>query len=134
MQSGKTVLLVEDNPSVLHLMERALASAPVTVLAAPSGEVALRMVGEETDGVDLLVADLVLPGIGGLELAWRMSERHPGLGIILVSGYTEEESALAALEKGRVVFMEKPFSAVAFRATVLQLLGVEGNGAVSRAN
>jgi two-component system cell cycle sensor histidine kinase/response regulator CckA len=123
MEMGKTVLLVEDNPSVLHLMERALATEDVMVLAAPNGEVALRIAGEKAGGIDLLVADLVLPGIGGLELAWRMSERDPSLGIVLVSGYACEDAALSSLAAGRVVFMEKPFSAVAFRTTVRELLG-----------
>lgn len=122
MQMGKTVLLVEDNPSVLHLMERALASEDVTVLAAPNGEIALRIAGERTGEIDLLVADLVLPGIGGLELASRLSQRDPSLGIVLVSGYSDEDAVRLSLGAHRVVFMEKPFSAVAFRATVRQLL------------
>lgn len=122
MQMAKTILLVEDNPSVLHLMERALASEDVTVLAAPNGEIALRIAGERSGAIDLLVADLVLPGIGGLELASRMGERDPSLGIVLVSGYSDPDAALLSLPANRVVFMEKPFSAVAFRATVRQLL------------
>lgn len=122
MAKGKTVLLVEDNPSVLMLMERALEAEGYALLSAPHGEAALRMAGEEPGRIDLLVADLVLPRMGGLELAGRMAERDPTLRVILVSGYAGEEAVTSAAFAERVAFLEKPFSAASFRAKVRELL------------
>lgn len=125
MATGKTVLLVEDNPSVLLLMERALAPDGYTVLTADNGEVALELVGSKGRRVDLLVADLVLPRLGGLELAGRISEMDPESRVILISGYAGEEATLSALGAARVAFLEKPFSATAFRSKVRELLADE---------
>lgn len=128
MHTGKTVLLVEDNPSVLLLMERALHQEGYTVLTAVNGEIALDLVGGQGTHVDLLVADMVLPRIGGLELAWRVSEMDPALRVMLTSGYSGEEATLSAPAAARVAFLEKPFSASSFRFMVRELLADEDVG------
>jgi len=119
--AGSTVLVVEDNPSVLLLMEKALGKEGYTVITARDGEEALQRVSSG-DRLDLLVADLVLPKVGGLELAWRLTESDPRLRIILISGYAAEEATLSAIAAERVLFLEKPFSAQAFRAKVREAL------------
>ena len=123
MSADKTVLLVEDNPSILLLMERALAPEGYTVLSAADAEGALALVGGAGRRIDLLVSDLVLPGVGGLELARRVSALDPALRVLLISGYAGQATAAAA----RVAFLEKPFSAASFRAAVRELLAAPGS-------
>lgn len=125
MSRNKTILLVEDNPSVLHLMERALSPEGHTILTASSGEAALRAAGE-AQRIDLLVTDLVLPRMNGVELAARIAERDPSTGTILISGYTEAGAMVPSASAGRTAFLRKPFSAASFRSLVREILSGPG--------
>jgi PAS domain S-box-containing protein len=101
------VLLVEDDASVRRLSRRALEVAGFQVLEAESGEQALRLAAD--DAPDIVVTDIVMPGMSGLELADRLAARHPGVPVLFVSGYAEDaaENRLA-LSTGREL-LGKPF-------------------------
>jgi len=101
------VLLVEDDASVRRLSRRALEVAGFQVLEAEGGEQALRLAAD--DAPDVVVTDIVMPGMSGLELADRLAARHPGVPVLFVSGYAEDaaENRLA-LSTGREL-LGKPF-------------------------
>jgi PAS domain S-box-containing protein len=102
----ETVLLVEDEPTVRSISVSALRSAGYRVREAGDGIEALRSVSESPQGVDLLVTDVVMPRMGGRELAQQLSERWRNLRVLYISGYMKGEIA----EGKRVAFLQKPFT------------------------
>jgi len=108
---GERVLLVEDKEAVRVLTSRILTDAGYAVVSAPDGVEALALYGEDGAGVDVLVSDVVMPGISGQELADGLRSRRPGLPVVFVSGYTEDHVVEDARRDGATRFVEKPFSA-----------------------
>lgn len=109
MSVSKTVLLVEDDKDVRDFMEAVLRRGGYHVLMASSGEEAMGIA--KSRPVDVMVTDLVLDSMGGLELAWRVIEEGAKFGIVLVSGYADPRAALDSLPSGSLSFLAKPFDA-----------------------
>jgi two-component system cell cycle sensor histidine kinase/response regulator CckA len=101
---GETVLVVEDADAVRVLTGRILYSAGYQVVSVESGAVAL----ERLDAADILVTDVVMPGISGVELAITARERRPGLPVVFVSGYTGD-TTIAGSDDPATAFLAKPF-------------------------
>ena len=109
--STGTVLVVEDQPQVRRALEHLLENAGYHVLAAGSGEDALALVRRLNGRIDLLVSDIIMPGVSGIELSRRLLATYPKLAVLLVSGYAGSEfGALAELGED-VQFLQKPFDA-----------------------
>jgi FixJ family two-component response regulator len=110
-----TVFVVEDDREVADQLVEELESAGLTTFAFLNGEEALaegeRMAGRG-EAIDLLLADLRLPGIDGLETVRRLRTFKPGLAAFLMTGYTDVEAATSAADLGVVGFVLKPFDDV----------------------
>jgi PAS domain S-box-containing protein len=122
----ETVLLVEDDETFRELLRDLLADAGYRVLTAADGSAALSLGEAEGTGLDLLLSDLVMPGIKGSELAQRLTESHPSLRVVLMSGYSEVEEGAAAAEELGAMFLQKPFSTRELLRTVRRLLDSRG--------
>jgi signal transduction histidine kinase/CheY-like chemotaxis protein/HAMP domain-containing protein len=121
IQQSADMLLVEDDEQVRRVSAQALRRSGYTVIEASSGEEALRAIAGRA--VDAVVTDLVMPRMGGEELAARIRADHPGTKILLVSGYTEHSGALkSALESG-AAFLQKPYTPSTLAQRVRELLG-----------
>ena len=109
LASGR-VLLVEDEAVVRGLVRQTLKTHGYTVVEATNGDEALRMIGSDTARFDLLVTDLIMPKMGGRDLALKLKERWPDLPVLYMSGYTDD----AAFREGGVepdsALISKPFS------------------------
>src|SRR5207253_3012181 len=91
-RGDETVLLVEDEETVRHIAVRALRELGYTVLEAANGVEALRVAEAHLpEPVHLLVTDVVMPHLGGKELFDQLAPRFPGLRVIFVSGYTNDD-------------------------------------------
>ena len=101
------VLIVEDEPRMRELLQRALSGWGFDVSAARSGEEALRIAGE-AQPPHIVLLDLDLPGIGGLETFARLRERHPDLQGIVLTGFGSLEAARQAIHLDVVEFLTKP--------------------------
>jgi len=101
------VLLVDDDAEVRAILLAHLESSGYTVLAAAGGAEALALLARESGHVRLLLSDISMPGMSGVELARRVKQAHPALPILLISGYSEE---LQGDLQGCVRFLGKPFS------------------------
>ncbi len=123
MQRGsETVLLVEDEPQILNLGQRFLRRQGYTVLAAHSPDEALHLARNHTEPIHLLVTDVVMPGMNGLELKHQVERFKPGVQCLFMSGYTADViSRHGVLEEG-VQFLQKPFNTEALAAKVRELL------------
>ncbi len=105
---SESILLVEDEDAVRQLSKFVLESSGYTVLEARDGKEALELAERHTGALDLLVSDLVMPKVGGQELAARSLELHPRLRVLFVSGYPDEEAASAEGFGPRAAFLQKP--------------------------
>jgi two-component system, cell cycle sensor histidine kinase and response regulator CckA len=106
----ETLLLVEDEAAVRSSARRLLERQGYTVLEARHGADALRIVEESGRHVDLVVTDLVMPEMGGKELAERLRAHRPALKVLFMSGYTEKAIAAGGVMPPHTGFVEKPFT------------------------
>ncbi len=105
-----TVLLVEDEDPVRLFAARALRSKGYTVIEARSGEAALELLEREAPHLDLLITDVVMPGIDGPTLFRTVRETRPGLPVVCISGYSEDALRQRIVDVQGVAFLPKPFS------------------------
>ena len=110
LRGTETVLLVEDEAPVREVMTEQLQSLGYRVLACPSGESALTTAQAHAGAIDLLVTDLVMPGMNGRELARRLEAARPELKVVFTSGYGEEVVARHGVLEPGVRFVEKPYT------------------------
>ena len=107
----ETVLVVEDEPPLRSVIVRALRSHGYRVLDVGSGAEALQLLGREgTPPVDLLLTDVVMPGIGGPELAGRARALRPGLRALFMSGYSPEQLSRESMLAAGDQLLQKPFT------------------------
>jgi signal transduction histidine kinase/CheY-like chemotaxis protein len=104
-----TVLVVDDQPQVVRVARRVLSSAGFTVLEAHGGAAALDLVRANAGKIDVLLTDVVMPEMGGLELANAVRELEPKLSILFMSGYSDDPGVLREVEERRARFLPKPF-------------------------
>jgi signal transduction histidine kinase len=105
-----TILVVEDEPAVRDMTIQVLRRAGWNVTAVASGNEALTLVDTRAQPFDAIVSDVVMPGMSGIDLAQRALDRHPGLRIVLLSGYTAETLDLERVVQLGVRFVPKPLS------------------------
>ncbi len=108
--SGELILIVEDEAEVRSIAGRALKDAGFRVCEAESGRQALEMLTARGDRVALVLADVVMPGIGGRELAASITELMPGTPVLFTSGYTDSEIVRRGLLAPDAIFLQKPFT------------------------
>ena len=106
----ETVLLVEDEESVRELVRLTLASRGYQVLEAENGESGLRMAESFKKHIDILITDVVMPGIGGRELARKLLLLRPAISVLYLSGYTEDAVVTRGALGPRTAFLQKPFT------------------------
>jgi two-component system, cell cycle sensor histidine kinase and response regulator CckA len=122
-RGAETVLLVEDEISVRALAARVLRAQGYAVIEAANGDEALALAHDRGEaGIDLLLTDVIMPQIGGRELAARLKALLPQVKVLYMSGYTDD----AIVHHGRlepgIVFLHKPFSPAALARKVREVL------------
>jgi len=121
--NAETILLVEDEESVLQVGRAMLEKLGYTVLAAGKPSEAIRLVGEHAGPIHLVLTDVVMPEMNGKELVEQLKLKHPGLKCLYMSGYTANVIAHhGILEKG-VRMIHKPFSMKDLATKVRDTLG-----------
>jgi len=108
--SGKeTILLVDDEETVLEVTKEILESLGYEVLSACNGQDAIDVYKSEGGRIDLIILDMIMPGMGGGEAFEILKEMNPDVRIILSSGYSADGQAKGIMEKGVKAFLQKPF-------------------------
>ncbi len=128
-RGSETVLLVEDDAAVRRLAEATLERAGYRVLTAASGADALRLAagrGASDEAIDLVITDVVMPGMPGPALAQRLEAAHPGIRVLYMSGYADDTMARHGVSEERVSFLAKPFAPDALTRRVREVLDGEG--------
>jgi two-component system, cell cycle sensor histidine kinase and response regulator CckA len=116
------VMLVEDDNELRKMMSRFLATKGHEVIAVASAEEARKVSDGDPAGIDLLIADVVLPGETGLDLAEYISKQRPKIRVLLCSGYLDEKSRHDLIKAKGFRFLQKPFSAPGMLKTVHEVM------------
>jgi PAS domain S-box-containing protein len=122
MRGNEIILLVEDEPSILEMTSEMLENLGYTVLTAVTPGEAIRLAGEHTSQIDLLLTDVVMPGMNGRDLAQNMMHFHPGIKHLFMSGYTADVIAHQDVLDEGVNFIQKPFSEKGLAEKVREVL------------
>ena len=107
---SETVLLVEDEECVRELVRLTLASRGYKVLEAENGQCGLQIAETYNERIDILITDVVMPGIGGRELAKKLLSLRPDISVLYLSGYTEDAVVTQGAVGPAIAFLQKPFT------------------------
>ena len=118
----ETVLVVEDEDGVRGIALLALQMHGYTVLTARDGKDALRILGKHVGNIDMLITDVVMPGMSGRELAEKLGPRFPHMKTLFLSGYTNDAVIRNGLIQEQIAFLQKPFSPLALARKVRAVL------------
>ena len=128
---GESILVVEDDLKVRTLAARALLSYGYTVYEAPNGAAALMFLATQLGQIDLVLTDIVMPGMTGQDLAWSIRGQYPDLPILCMSGYTGDEMTARGIMVHGIPFIQKPFTLAALARAVREVLAHAGDPAGS---
>jgi len=118
----EVILVVEDDPSVRELVRQVLAPLGYKVLATAGGDDALRTSDSYDGPVDLLLTDVVMPGMNGKQLAETLRIKRPGIKVLFMSGYAHDVLSTQGMLEPGVAMIHKPFRTVALARQVRQVL------------
>ncbi len=124
-RGSETVLLVEDEKGVRELAREYLQMVGYSVLDAEDGHTALELAAMHAGPIDLLMTDVVMPGISGRELAERVSQIRPGIKILYMSGYTDQAVIHHGILESDAVLLQKPFTLATLSSKLRDILTSE---------
>jgi signal transduction histidine kinase len=109
-RGSETILLAEDDDALRSLGARVLGAFGYNVLVARTGSDALRIVAEHVGPIDLVATDVVMPEMSGGQLVERVLKARPGIRVLFMSGYTDDEVMRRGVIDGQTAFLQKPFT------------------------
>ncbi len=118
----ETVLLVEDEDAVRTILHHLLQRRGYNVLMAANGTEALAVAAQHSSGIDLLVTDVVMPGMDGRQVAEALRRLHPNMQVLFLSGYTDDAIMRHGILESETAFLQKPFASAALAKKVRELL------------
>ena len=121
-RGSETILVVEDDPRVRDLVRIMLEASGYRVVAAAGAAEAEQVCAAGGDGIDLVLTDVVMPGVNGRALAERLVELSPATRVLFMSGYSDEAVQHHGVIRQESAFVEKPFTALALTRKVRELL------------
>lgn len=123
MAEAKTILAVDDNDSVLQLARTVLFMEGYTVILGCSGEDALYVNANHPNPIDLLLTDIRMgPRLNGCDLAGAMRDLRPGIKVVYMSAFTEDDRVIREVSAGKAGFIRKPFTPSELLARVAHAL------------
>jgi two-component system cell cycle sensor histidine kinase/response regulator CckA len=122
VRGTETILLVEDNEQVRELTHAVLASRGYSVLVAENGPAVQKICAQHKEDIDLLLTDVVMPGVSGREVAKLVTARWPGVKVLFMSGYTENSIIHHGVLDDGTFFLAKPFNPSALTNKVREVL------------
>ena len=125
VKGSATILLVEDQEDVRAFAKQVLDLGGYRVLEAASGEAALSAASACAEPIHLLLTDVVLAGMNGMELSWRYLQLYPTSRVLFTSGYTDNVMARRGVVLGSIAFLAKPYSPADLLTKVAQVLNGE---------
>ena len=121
-RNDEKILLVEDEPEVRNLVLKLLQMQGYDVVAAGGPDEALEILRKRTERIDLMITDVVMPGMSGRQLADRLKTTHPEIKVLFVSGFTDDAIVHHGMLLPGTAFLQKPFTPAALHAKVRDVL------------
>lgn len=121
-RGDERVLLVEDADGVRMVCRRILERLGYHVIEAANGEAALQLAAAQSGKIDLLLTDVVMPGMGGRRLAEELTRHHPEVKVLYASGYTDDAVVRHGVLESAVAYLQKPYTAESLARKVRQVL------------
>ena len=123
VQKGQeTVLLVDDEEMIIDVGRGLLGELGYTVMAARSGPEALEVYRQNSGRIDIVIMDMIMPGLGGGETFDRLKRINPNVKVLLSSGYSINGQASKIMERGCDGFIQKPFTLMQLSAKIREIL------------
>ena len=119
----ETILLVDDEDKVLTVCRDSMKLLGYTVYTADSGDKAVGIFSEKADAIDVVVLDMIMPGLSGKETYRRLKQINPDVRVLLASGYAMEGQAEDILKEGCTAFIQKPFKMEQLSLTIQEIMG-----------
>lgn len=126
-----TILVVDDEPGVLKVIQALLESRGYVVHAAARADKALDLFTREQARWDMIVADVIMPGMSGPELVQRILPSRPDLAVLFISGNVGDARVQELLSRNAISFLAKPFTIRDFESRVAELLRARAPGAAA---
>jgi len=123
LMGTETILLIDDERTVMEVNKELLESIGYTLYVAGSGQEGLDIYTEKKDKIDLIILDMIMPGISGSDTFDRLREINPKVKVLLSSGYSLTGKAQAIMDRGCNGFLQKPFDLEELSAKVREMLG-----------
>jgi FixJ family two-component response regulator len=123
--SASGVLIVDDEKNIRLTLSLALESLNLPLDAAASAEEALEMLAAKPRAFGLILLDLQMPGLGGMEMLRRLAQSRPDIKVIIITAHGSVDTAVAAMKLGAVDFLQKPFNPMEIRTLVSRVLARE---------
>ncbi len=127
-RGDETILLVEDDHAVRSVAERALVRFGYQVLSAARGEDAVRIASEHEAPIDLLLTDIMMPGMNGVEVAGAVMRERPGILVFFMSGYADQDLVRQGLLEPGTHFLQKPFTPMELAQRIREILDAKPAG------
>src|SRR5437868_12362273 len=105
----KPIWIVDDDQSIRFVLEKALLREDLPSRSFTNAREVMQAIEAEEEGPQVLVSDIRMPGGSGLELLNKVKERHPGLPVIIMTAYSDLDSAVSAFQGGAFEYLPKPF-------------------------
>jgi DNA-binding NtrC family response regulator len=134
MTTLATVLIVDDERDLRRIARRPLELDQLTVVEAEDGEAALTLIERDEPPLDLVVTDLVMPRLGGIEVVETLRRHRPELPLVVISGWSQSPAARRLLEEYQIPVLSKPFTPLQLTSVVRQALEATRRGAATVRN
>jgi CheY-like chemotaxis protein len=119
--AGKTVLVVDDHEATRQTISRMLEAGGFAVQTASSGSEALEILSSRRDEIDLVLSDVTMPGMTGIDLSYQIRDQYPELPVAIVSGDVSELER-SIIGRAEVPFIKKPFHAESLYSAVREAI------------
>lgn len=119
--AGKTVLVVDDHDATRQTIARMLEAGGFSVRQASSGTEALQRLATERDEIDLVLSDVTMPGMSGIDLSYQIREQYPTVPVAIVSGDVSELER-SIIGRAAVPFIKKPFHAESLYSAIREAM------------
>ncbi len=122
-KGDETILVVDDDEAIRHSSKQRLEKEGYTVLTASRGERALEVYGQKADTIQLVLLDLIMPGMGGERCLKKLFYTYPGIKVVIISGYAPDDESMQTIEARTSGYLNKPYTGEQLLKTVRKALG-----------